>query len=161
MDKLVDLVDIPGSERIRDLNLDPYRANIRGVVFFVDSLTIQKEIRDVAECLYNILSDEVIHASSPPLLLFCNKHDQALAKSGSVICNLLEREIDLVRKTKSSQLASTEGGVRRHASLGKEGKAFEFSDLSAASFDVAEGFADGRDGSCDLRAVRDWLEKIA
>ena len=49
LQKSIDLVDIPGSERIRNLNLDPYRANIRGIVFFVDSLTIQKEIRDVAE----------------------------------------------------------------------------------------------------------------
>lgn len=43
------VVDIPGHERVRSKFFDQYKNIARGVVFVIDSTTVQKEIRDVAE----------------------------------------------------------------------------------------------------------------
>lgn len=43
------LVDIPGHERLRGKFFDQYKNLTKAVIFVVDSVTVQKEIRDVAE----------------------------------------------------------------------------------------------------------------
>lgn len=43
------LVDIPGHERLRNKFFDQYKSTVRTIVFTIDSATIQKDIRDVAE----------------------------------------------------------------------------------------------------------------
>lgn len=43
------VVDIPGHERLRQRYFDQYKYTAKGIVFVVDSVTVQKEIRDVAE----------------------------------------------------------------------------------------------------------------
>lgn len=43
------VVDIPGHERLRDRFFDQYKKTAKGILFLIDSITIQKDIRDVAE----------------------------------------------------------------------------------------------------------------
>lgn len=43
------IVDLPGQERLRNKFFDQYKSSAKAVVYVVDSVTIQKEIRDVAE----------------------------------------------------------------------------------------------------------------
>lgn len=43
------IVDVPGHERVRDQLFDKYKAGARGIVFILDSVTLQKDVRDVAE----------------------------------------------------------------------------------------------------------------
>lgn len=43
------MVDLPGHERLRYKFLDQYKARARVIIFLVDSSTLQKDIRDVAE----------------------------------------------------------------------------------------------------------------
>lgn len=43
------LVDIPGHYRVRDKCFELYKRNAKGIIFVVDSVTVQKDIRDVAE----------------------------------------------------------------------------------------------------------------
>ena len=69
--------------------------------------------------------------SSPPLLILCNKQDADLAKGSPAVQNLLEKEIEKVRKTRSNQLAGIEGEDSGVVYIGKEGKTFEFKDLPA------------------------------
>lgn len=45
----------------------------RAIVFVVDSAIFQKEVRDVAEFLYILLTDTVICRNAPALLVACNK----------------------------------------------------------------------------------------
>lgn len=45
----------------------------RAIVFVVDSGIFQKEVRDVAEFLYMLLTDTVISRNAPALLVACNK----------------------------------------------------------------------------------------
>lgn len=56
----VELVDVPGHERVRGQVLETFSSSARAVIFVVDSNTVSKQIRDVAECLHSILSLETI-----------------------------------------------------------------------------------------------------
>lgn len=127
----LELVDVPGHERVRGQILDTFSASTRALVFMVDSNTVSKQIRDVAECLHSILAQKIISKNSPPLLILCNKQDADLAKGCSAVQNLLEKEIEKVRMTRSNQLAGIEGEDSGVIFIGKEGKAFEFKDLPA------------------------------
>ena len=56
----VELVDVPGHERVRGQVIETFSGSARAVIFMVDSNTISKQIRDVAECLHSILSQKLI-----------------------------------------------------------------------------------------------------
>lgn len=47
--KTVRVVDIPGNERLRGRFFDQFKANAKAIVFVIDSVALQKDIRDVAE----------------------------------------------------------------------------------------------------------------
>lgn len=47
--KTLRLVDLPGHERLRLRLLDNYKNSTKGLVFVIDSSTVQKDIKDVAE----------------------------------------------------------------------------------------------------------------
>ena len=50
-------------------------------MFVVDSATFQKEVRDVAEFLYVLLTDAVISRNGPAILVACNKQgEEALSQ---------------------------------------------------------------------------------
>lgn len=59
----------------------------------VDSNTIQQNIRDAAEFLYNILVDPVIINNHPNLLILCNKQDYAFSKGASAVKSIFEKEL--------------------------------------------------------------------
>lgn len=42
-------------------------------MFVVDSVSFQREMKDVAEFLYQILIDNALLKNAPPLLIACNK----------------------------------------------------------------------------------------
>ena len=42
-------------------------------MFVVDSAIFQKEVRDVAEFLYFLLTDAVVSRNAPTVLVACNK----------------------------------------------------------------------------------------
>lgn len=126
----LELVDVPGHERVRGQVLESFSSTARAILFVVDSNTVSKQIRDVAECLHSILSLQIISQNSPPVLIICNKQDADLAKGSPAVQNLMEKEIEKVRRTRSSQLAGIEGDEGSVVFIGKEGKAFEFKDLA-------------------------------
>lgn len=47
--KDVPVIDIPGHERLRNRFVDQYKRTAKGIVYVVDSVSVQREIRDVAE----------------------------------------------------------------------------------------------------------------
>ncbi|CAD6235810.1 GSCOCG00007993001-RA-CDS [Cotesia congregata] len=126
-DRNLQIIDIPGHERLRYKFLDKYKTSAVGIVFIIDSVTIKNDIRDVTEFLYNLLSDSTIQ--KVPLLILCNKQEQKTAKSSSDIKSLLEKEMDLVRVTKSSQLEATDD-TSASSFIGIQGKDFKFDHLN-------------------------------
>lgn len=66
---LIDYVLIPSL-----LLIPPSCAHLpRAIVFVVDSAIFQKEVRDVAEFLYVLLTDSAVSRNAPTLLVACNK----------------------------------------------------------------------------------------
>lgn len=125
----------------------------------IDSVTFQKDIRDVAEFLYNLLSDPVVQKKS--VLILCNKQDQTMAKGSVVIKTLLEKEMNLLRMTKTSQLEATDASSTNFF-LGKQGKDFEFSLLDTSiEFAECSAFNKDSDTSADIDQLNSWLKKIA
>ncbi|KAG5329596.1 SRPRB protein, partial [Acromyrmex charruanus] len=154
------IVDIPGDERLRGKYFDKYKSSVKGLVYIIDAVTIQKEIRDVAEYLYNLLSDPDIQ-KNVPVLIMCNKQDQTMAKGCYVIKALLEKEMNLLRMTKTSQLEATDASST-NVFLGKQGKHFEFSHLDS-QIDFVESYASNDDSqmSANIEELKKWLIKIA
>ncbi|XP_018346493.1 PREDICTED: signal recognition particle receptor subunit beta [Trachymyrmex septentrionalis] len=154
------IVDIPGDERLRGKYFDKYKSSVKGLVYIIDAVTIQKEIRDVAEYLYNLLSDPDMQ-KNVPVLIMCNKQDQTMAKGCYVIKALLEKEMNLLRMTKTSQLEATDASST-NVFLGKQGKHFEFSHLDS-QIDFVESHASNDDSqmSANIEELKKWLIKIA
>ena len=124
------LVDVPGHERLRQKYIDHYKSSVRGIIYVVDSSNIQKQLRDAAEFLFNIISEPAVFAARPRLLVACNKQDVGLAKGAAVVRRELQRELNLLRATHSRSLQGTnDTPVADHVFLGHEGQDFEFQDL--------------------------------
>lgn len=51
----------------------PSNRPCRAVVFVVDSATFQREVKDVAEFLYQVLIDSMALKNTPAFLVACNK----------------------------------------------------------------------------------------
>jgi len=155
--KPVNIVDVPGHERIRENILDQFAGSARGIVFVIDSNTISKQIRDTTEYLFNILSKPVIYAASPRILIACNKQDLGLAKGAAAIQGLLEKELTALRISHSNRLEGTDGEGVDHVFLGKPGKDFLFQDLSM-KVDFAEISAQQTE---TLDKLKDWIVSVA
>nr|CAG4649635.1 EOG090X0C7N [Scapholeberis mucronata]SVE93847.1 EOG090X0C7N [Scapholeberis mucronata] len=152
------LVDVPGHERVRQRFFDAYKSTARGIVFVLDSFTLPKDIRDVAEYLYTVLSDPVVTSNKPQILILCNKQDHALAKGPQVIQSLLEKEMNVLRNTQTNQLEAISEDGKKPFFLGQEGKNFEFSDIYPIRVDFAASSAQQLD---ELEKLNKWLQAVA
>ena len=59
----------------------------------IDSLNFLSQVHDVAELLYDLLSDRAYHKSRAPLLIACSKQDLALATPKDTILASLEKHM--------------------------------------------------------------------
>ncbi|KAL4647028.1 signal recognition particle receptor subunit beta [Arapaima gigas] len=153
------LIDLPGHESLRPQHIEKFKSAARAIVFVVDSAIFQKEVRDVAELLYSLLTDAVVVKNSPTLLVACNKQgrppggcwgrlvcgsvsvvlgvmctlcpaDVTMAKSAKLIQQQLEKELNTLRVTRSAALSAQDGSAGGTTiHLGKKGKDFDFSQL--------------------------------
>jgi len=160
---LLSIIDIPGHERLRAKFFDEYKQAAKGIVYIIDSITVQKDVRDVAEFLYTLLSDPVVANHSLPFLILCNKQDQTMAKGCSVIKSLLEKEMNVLRMTKLSQVESMTETANNNTFLGKKEKDFEFAHLLPLKVDFAESAAVQRDPEepADVNGLTKWILQIA
>lgn len=158
------VIDLPGYDSLRYQFLERFKAAARAVIFVVDSAAFQKEVREVAEFLYSILTDSVILRNAPPLLIACNKQDITMSKSAKLIQQQLEKELNTLRVTRAaapSSLDSSGSGGAVH--LGRKGKDFEFSHLSmkVEFVECSARGSKGEDNKADLERLEMWLNKIA
>ena len=68
----------------------------------MNSETVARDIRDVAELIYQILTDTTIHQVRPKILIAANKQDTTIAKAGVKIKEMIENELTLLRKTQTA-----------------------------------------------------------
>ena len=59
----------------------------------IDSDNFPKEVRAVAELVYDLLLESTIFGGGVPVLMACNKQDLPLAKDCSAIQKQLEKEM--------------------------------------------------------------------
>ncbi|XP_064459268.1 signal recognition particle receptor subunit beta-like [Ornithodoros turicata] len=156
----LNLVDLPGNNRIRAKFFDNFKSLARAVIFVVDSSSFSRDVRDVAELLYSLLCDGAISQHCPPFLIVCNKQDEAMAKSSKVVQSQLEKEMNVLRSTQVSALESTEGQSNNNTFLGKRGKDFQFMDLKPIAVDFVE-FSAAAPEESQLSCLRSWLAKVA
>jgi len=153
--KSLTVVDVPGHERIRYAALDNVKATAGGVMFLLDSASIQKDLRDVAEFLYSVLCDESMLGTR--FLIVCNKQDLPTARAPQLIQKMLEKEMTLLRETRTSQLDSIGDGSNKRVFLGKKGEDFEFSQLQTKIQFVEAVTKNGE----NLESVTSWLNALA
>ncbi|CAH0555451.1 unnamed protein product [Brassicogethes aeneus] len=153
------IVDIPGHERLRNKFFENHKNFAKGIVFVVDSMTLQQDIRDAAEFLYNIITDPVILSNNVSLLILCNKQDQTLAKGCNVIKSIFEKELNTLRFTKAHQLESVDPKSKKTSGLGDMNKDFDFSILPV-KVEFAQSFGCNKQKTCNIEELNNWLQKI-
>jgi len=143
--KQVEIVDIPGNDKIRGKFIEQYKRMAKSIIFVVDSANYHKEAKDIAQYLYNeILTDDVLSRfGNLRILIACNKQDLDLAKSKTAVQNHLEKEIELLRKISSSTLQSISDKSGTTTSSRKmrvkdASKSFEFKDLTTIRVDFCQ-----------------------
>jgi len=153
----VRIVDIPGYDRLRQNAFNKHKHDAMAVVFVVDSTTVLGSVRDVAEILYSILSDSVVQHKACPLLILCNKEDSDMAKDAAIIRTALEGEIDVLRETSGTRLASLEGEEKTSgAVIGRPGVAFSLDHAhNPVTFLSSSCVADG-----GLDALENWMDEL-
>lgn len=156
------LIDLPGHDSLRPQYLEKFKSSARAIVFVVDSAIFQKEVRDVAEFLYVLLTDSVIFRNAPTLLVACNKQDITMAKSAKLIQLQLEKEMNTLRVTRSAALSSQDGSVGGSVYLGKKGKDFEFSQLpmKVEFLECSARGSKGDEGNADIESLEKSLAKL-
>ncbi|XP_053565773.1 signal recognition particle receptor subunit beta [Bombina bombina] len=157
------LVDLPGHESLRHQYLEQYKVAVRALVFVVDSSTFQREVKEVAELLYLLLTDSIILRNAPPILIACNKQDISMAKSAKLIQQQLEKELNTLRVTRSAAPSTLDSSNSPAATqLGKKGKDFEFSQLPMKVDFLECSARDSKEeeGDANLSNVEGWLAKL-
>lgn len=93
--KKVHIVDVPGHQRLRS-HLRDYLPIAAGIVFVVDAVEVENQLRLTAEYLFDLFTDKKINSSQLPFLIACNKNDILTSKSPSQVKSLLEKEMYLL-----------------------------------------------------------------
>ncbi|KAM8854520.1 signal recognition particle receptor subunit beta [Synchiropus picturatus] len=156
------LIDLPGHDSLRPQYLDKFKSAARAIVFVVDSAIFQKEIRDVAEFLYVLLTDSVISTNAPNFVIACNKQDITMAKSAKLIQQQLEKELNTLRVTRLAALSAQDGSETGSVYLGKKGKDFEFSQLpmKVEFLECSARGSKGEEGDADMESLERSLAKL-
>lgn len=92
------------------------------------------------------------------MLIVCNKQDEPLAKGAAVIKPLLEKELNVIRQTRTNRLQSVDdktSAAGDEVFLGRQGKDFAFTHLAQ---DVQVVEASARSG--ELAEVTGWLRRL-
>lgn len=156
------LIDLPGHDSLRSQYMEKFKSTARAIVFVVDSAIFQKEVRDVAEFLYFLLTDAVVSRNAPNVFVACNKQDITMAKSAKLIQQQLEKEMNTLRVTRSAVLSSQDGSVGGSVFLGKKGKDFEFSQLpmKVEFLECSARGNKGEDGDANIESLEKSLARL-
>ena len=92
LSKPVLVIDIPGHEKLRFLFLS-WEQQLGGIVFVVDAAAFSRNFRQVAEYLYDVLSNEHVVQGRVPVLVACNKSDLPDAQPAHRVQSTLEAEL--------------------------------------------------------------------
>jgi len=156
------MIDLPGADRIRKTSFDECvkKEDVVALIYVIDSSTFQKDCREAAEFLYEILAHPVIikQRRRLPLVIACNKQDSPLSKGSQVIRKGLEKELSVLNKTRAASLETTDGSGGKNLLLtdGRGDSEFKFDQLRQ-SVDFIECSAAG---DVKLEELKNWLKEL-
>ncbi|KAH9285525.1 Signal recognition particle receptor subunit beta [Echinococcus granulosus] len=151
------IVDVPGLEKLRFECINKQRANTGGVIFVIDSTSIQNTLKDTAEYLFDLMTNATLARSRAPFLILCNKNDLPDAKDAVSIEQMLETELTTLCRTKANALAGLDGHQELRVPLVKKsGEKFLFAECKHHCVT----FATCSVTSTDISPVRLWLERL-
>lgn len=138
--KKFDVADLPGHDKIRSRFLNLYKRSARAIIFVVDSSNFTKDAKDVAQFLFEILTDDVLMSQKLKVCIACNKQDKEMVKGQKFIRVNLEKEIELLRKLSSSSLQSTDSSKSKSGKklCKNEDVPFDFDNLKNFKVDFCE-----------------------
>ncbi|KAI7898954.1 signal recognition particle receptor beta subunit-domain-containing protein [Cokeromyces recurvatus] len=149
--KTFELIDIPGHERVRYRYTD-FLPVTRSIIFVIDSTSISRQIRPVAEYLYDILAKPIVQKQRIPILIACNKSDMITALPIEKIKTLLELEINRLRNTRTARVEQQEEDDEQEEFLGYEGEDFKLNHV-----DNRIDFESCSVENQDLANIKDWI----
>lgn len=153
------LIDFPGHIKLNHLVTEEIKSstNIVGIVFMVDSSTDIKKYNEIAKQLFEILSVSEKRPGGIDILVACNKSDLFSARQASKIRDLLETEIDAIRKISLNNLSKINENGNDDADDDDN-----YSEMLAQSldkkfqFDLLDGNFDVVAGSLLTKKVEKW-----
>lgn len=165
--KTLSLIDIPGADKIRGtiLNSNLKKSPISGLIYVVDSSTVIKDCREIAEYLYELLADtsSIVDRRNFPILIVCNKQDLPTAKSSKVVKSSLEKEFALLNQTRAAALDNIGKDSNRKNVLAEPGKEFLFKQL-VQKIEFVECSAKSslamNQNAVNIENVEKWLDSI-
>jgi signal recognition particle receptor subunit beta len=148
------MIDVPGHEKL-SYQIHHFTPISRGIIFVLDATRLGKELRQVAEYLYNVLTDKHVVRREIPILLACHKSDLVTAYTPKRCQEMLETELNRIRQTRTAAVDSQTAEQDQHDDhyLGYEGELFKFEHLPN-EVQVVACSSSQEDG---LEAVRSWI----
>ncbi|KAI8982243.1 signal recognition particle receptor, beta subunit [Mycotypha africana] len=146
---------MPGHDRVRYRYLD-FLPVTRCIIYVIDSTTVNRQIRPVAEYLYDILAKPKVQKQRIPILIACNKSDMITALPVEKIKTLLEAEMNRLRATRTARVEQQQADVddeeEQEAYLGYEGENFKFDHV-----DNTVDFESCSVEKQELDNIKDWI----
>lgn len=150
-ERTVPVVDVPGHARLRPF-VPTVLPRAAAVVFVVDATaTSARELREVADFLYDVFVECIRLKCEPKVLVACNKSDAKGASTPEALKKLLEAEMDLLKTTRHA--VETEGDEEADIILGTDGVPFEFD--SDAGCQVDWSAVSAKDG--EITSIEDFI----
>lgn len=158
------IIDIPGHEKLRNLEISRVIDEAKALVVVVDSFTANKSISQVAAMMYDLLVLKPVIKYEIPVLVVVNKRDLATSVTPERLKTLLESEINTIRHTRTSHLESLGSDhpgfdLTSQEFLGVEDKAFQFEDIpnKLTFLPLSLGSAGNMINQDQVREVVAWL----
>lgn len=142
-DKKLDfkLIEFPGHAKLQNLLFEEIKTskNIKGLIYLIDSSIDPKNFQQVSKLLYEILLISERRPGGIDILVACNKSDLFSARQANKIKDLLEQEIDSIRRLNSSNISKVDESNEEDENLGQSiNSKFKFENLEG-NVDVVSG----------------------
>ncbi|CCH43118.1 Translation initiation factor IF-2 [Wickerhamomyces ciferrii] len=147
------LIEFPGHQKLQNLTINEIKnsSKVHGLIYLIDSSIDPKKINENAKFLYDILSITERRPGGIDILIGCNKSDLFSARQPLKIRELLEKEIDSLRKLNVSNISKIDNNDMEE----------EFNDLGQSiemefKFEKLEGNFDVINGSVLKNQIDKW-----
>jgi len=120
------VIDYPGHDRLRE-GLTKLLPKAAGIIFMVDANGDEDTLRKSADLLYVLFTDKHLYNNQVPFHIACNKSELLTSKPVETIQNIIERELNEVRSSRTA--APGQEDQENDIYLGIEKETFTLSQL--------------------------------